>query len=120
VIPVAVAHGEGRVEMDDGGSLDELAIAVQFVDGRHRPTERYPFNPNGSVKGIAGLTSTDGRTLIMMPHPERVFRTIANSWHPDDWREDGPWLRLFRNARVALRCAEAVTKGSDWASHAPP
>jgi phosphoribosylformylglycinamidine synthase len=103
VIPIAVAHGEGRVELDDGTSVNDLAIAVHFVDGGHQPTERYPLNPNGSTQGIAGLTSADGRALIMMPHPERVFRSLANSWRPKEWGEDGPWLRLFRNARVAIR-----------------
>jgi phosphoribosylformylglycinamidine synthase len=102
VMPIAVAHGEGRVELDGDTTVNQLAVAVQFVDGEHVPTERYPLNPNGSVEGIAGLTSDDGRALILMPHPERVFRTITNSWHPDEWGEDGPWLRLFRNARVAV------------------
>lgn len=64
------------------------------------PASRYPANPNGSPEGIAGLTSTDGRVTILMPHPERVFRTLQHSWHPDGWGEDGPWMRLFRNARV--------------------
>jgi len=59
----------------------------------------YPANPNGSPQGITGLTSADGRVLILMPHPERIFRTTSNSWHPDEWKEDGPWLRIFRNAR---------------------
>src|SRR5262249_16228407 len=102
VIPVAVAHGEGRVELDEGTSVRDLSTAVQFVDGRCEVTERYPLNPNGSTLGIAGLTSTDGRSLIMMPHPERAFRAVTNSCRPRAWREDGPWLRLFRNARVAL------------------
>ncbi|MGL4447748.1 MAG: phosphoribosylformylglycinamidine synthase subunit PurQ, partial [Aeromonas sp.] len=65
-------------------------------------TERYPANPNGSPHGITAVTSGDGRATIMMPHPERVFRTVANSWHPAEWGEDGPWLRLFRNARQQL------------------
>ena len=60
----------------------------------------YPFNPNGAPLGIAGVTSADGRATIMMPHPERVFRAVQHSWHPDHWQEDGPWMRLFRNARV--------------------
>jgi phosphoribosylformylglycinamidine synthase len=63
-------------------------------------TERYPANPNGSPRGITGLTTRDGRVTIMMPHPERVFRAVQNSWHPDDWSEDGGWMRMFRNARV--------------------
>jgi len=65
-------------------------------------TERYPFNPNGAERGLAGLTAADGRVLVMMPHPERVFRTVQNPWRDPEWGEDGPWLRLFRNARVAL------------------
>ena len=63
-------------------------------------TQSYPYNPNGSPAGIAGLTTADGRFTILMPHPERVARSVSNSWHPDDWSEDGPWLRMFRNARV--------------------
>jgi phosphoribosylformylglycinamidine synthase len=106
VLPVAVAHGEGRVETDDAAALRSLlasgAVALQFVDHAHKATVRYPFNPNGSAEGITGITSRDGRVLILMPHPERVVRTVSNSWHPRDWGDDGPWLRLFRNARVAL------------------
>jgi phosphoribosylformylglycinamidine synthase len=71
--------------------------------GEHgQPTERYPANPNGSVGAIASVCNDDGRVTIMMPHPERVFRSVQNSWHPPEWGEDGPWLRLFRNARVWL------------------
>jgi len=69
------------------------------VDNRGAPTEHYPYNPNGSPLGITGLTTTDGRVTIMMPHPERVFRTVQNSWHPLEWGEDGPWLYMFRTAR---------------------
>jgi len=104
VLPIAVAHGEGRA--DFGGSaaaqraLDSGLVAACFVDGHGRTAERYPDNPNGSPLGITGLTTADGRVTILMPHPERVFRTVQNSWHPDDWDEDGPWMRLFRNARV--------------------
>ena len=65
-----------------------------------QPTVRYPYNPNGSVAGVTGLTSVDGRVTIMMPHPERVFRSVQNSWHPDEWAEDAPLMRMFRNARV--------------------
>jgi len=73
------------------------------VDSQGVDTEYYPLNPNGSPKGIAGVCSEDGRVTIMMPHPERLFRTVQHSWHPQDWQEDGPWLRMFRNARVALK-----------------
>ena len=74
-------------------------MALRYVDNRGVATEHYPYNPNGSPLGITGLTTSDGRVTIMMPHPERVFRTAQNSWHPAEWGEDGPWLRMFRNAR---------------------
>lgn len=99
-IPVAVAHGEGRV--DFGGSSAEAAqglIGLRYVNAQGLATERYPYNPNGSEQGITGLTTQDGRVTIMMPHPERVFRAVQHSWCPDDWQEDAPWMRLFRNAR---------------------
>jgi phosphoribosylformylglycinamidine synthase len=103
-LPVAIAHGEGRAEFADAQALarcDESGgVALRFVDNTINVTERYPANPNGSARGITALTSVDGRATIMMPHPERVFRTVQNSWHPPEWGEDGPWLRLFRNARV--------------------
>jgi phosphoribosylformylglycinamidine synthase len=98
VIPIAVAHGEGQVEFDEG-TIAHAVVAVRFADYNGKATEVYPFNPNGCCQGITGLTTADGRFTIMMPHPERVFRTVQNSWHPDDWGEDGPWMRMFRNAR---------------------
>ena len=102
-LPVAVAHGEGRAEFrDERGAKSALAeglVALRFVDNHGQPAELYPANPNGSPGGITGLTSHDGRFTILMPHPERLFRTVQYSWHPDGWSEDGPWLRLFRNAR---------------------
>lgn len=100
IIPVAVAHGEGRMDFGSG-SMDDVAglIGVRYVDASGAPTETYPFNPNGTQAGMTGLTTPDGRVTIMMPHPERVFRTVQNSWHPDEWLEDAPWMRLFRNAR---------------------
>jgi phosphoribosylformylglycinamidine synthase len=105
-MPIAVAHGEGRVELRDKASILDLEkaniVAVKFVDNYGNTTEQYPLNPNGSPDGITGLTTTDGRFTIMMPHPERVFRSVQNSWHPDDWREDSPWMRMFRNARKAI------------------
>ncbi len=94
-LPIAVAHGEGRIE----GGLGVLRPVLRYVDGRGAVAERYPANPNGSVGGVTGLTTPDGRFTIMMPHPERVFRTVQHSWHPEDWGEDAPWMRLFRNAR---------------------
>jgi phosphoribosylformylglycinamidine synthase len=100
-IPIAVAHGEGYAEFSDAQALAavEPLVALRYVDNYGKPTEVYPFNPNGSPRGITGLTTPDGRFTILMPHPERVFRTVSYSWHPDDWGEDGPWMRMFRNAR---------------------
>jgi phosphoribosylformylglycinamidine synthase len=100
-LPVAVAHGEGYAEFADAQALARAQplIALRFVDNGGNVTERYPLNPNGSPQGITGLTTPDGRYTLLMPHPERVFRTVQNSWHPDGWGEDGPWLRMFRNAR---------------------
>ena len=96
ILPVAVAHGEGRAEQLADG------VCARYVDGTGEVTLRYPFNPNGSPEGIAGLSSSDGRVTIMMPHPERVYRSVTNSWHPPEWGEFGPWMRLFRNARAAV------------------
>ena len=103
-LPIAVAHGEGRAMFDrEGGSRAAQSagvISMRYIDNNGRPAIRYPANPNGSPAGITGLTSADGRVTIMMPHPERVFLNWQNSWLPPDWEgEDGPWLRLFRNAR---------------------
>jgi phosphoribosylformylglycinamidine synthase len=105
-MPIAVSHGEGRAEFSDPSmlqvALEQQAVAMRFVNNGGQGTDQYPANPNGSPEGITALTSSDGRATIMMPHPERVFRTVANSWHPDDWQEDSPWMRMFRNARVFL------------------
>ncbi len=100
-MPIAVAHGEGFAEFHDGNqrALAQNLIALRFVDNRGKPTETYPLNPNGSPEGITGLTTADGRFTVVMPHPERVFRAVQNSWHPADWKEDSPWIRMFRNAR---------------------
>jgi phosphoribosylformylglycinamidine synthase len=100
-IPIAVAHGEGRAEFADAGQLAAVTpqIALRYIENSGETALRYPANPNGSPRGITGLTSSDGRVTIMMPHPERVVRAVQNSWHPDDWIEDAPWRRLFRNAR---------------------
>ena len=104
IMPVAVAHGEGRVEFENTNEAKKYnssgGVTLRFIDNLKQTTERYPSNPNGSFMGITGATSTDGRANIMMPHPERVFRAVTNSWHPSEWKEDGPWLRLFRNARL--------------------
>tara|TARA_R110002153_G_scaffold107109_3_gene246827 strand:- start:84743 stop:88627 length:3885 start_codon:yes stop_codon:yes gene_type:complete len=99
VMPIAVAHGEGRADFSNTGSQADALVAMRFVDNNGDVTEHYPQNPNGSSEGITALTTTDGRVTIMMPHPERVTRTVQHSWHPDDWGKDGPWLRLFHNAR---------------------
>jgi phosphoribosylformylglycinamidine synthase len=103
-MPVVVSHGEGRAEFGSAEQRLSLQrsnqVALQFVDSRLRVAEHYPANPNGSPAGISGVTSNDGRVTLLMPHPERVFRAVQNSWHPDEWQEDGAWLRIFRNARV--------------------
>ena len=99
-IPVAVAHGEGRVTFPQTCSPSKSHGAVRFVDNRGRPTENFPLNTNGSPGGLAGFTAADGRVTIMMPHPERVFRSVQLSWCPPAWGEDSPWMRMFRNART--------------------
>ena len=98
-IPVVTAHGEGRALFTRGQSPEQAVVAMRFVDDRGAATESYPYNVNGSPLGIAGVTTADGRFTIVMPHPERVFRTVQMSWHPDGWGEDSPWMRVFRNAR---------------------
>jgi phosphoribosylformylglycinamidine synthase len=103
VLPVAVAHGEGYTEFKDAAALQAMnasgLVAGRFVDNHHRVTETYPLNPNSSPLGLTALTTTTGRVTIMMPHPERVFRTAAMSWAPSTWSEDSPWMKLFYNAR---------------------
>jgi len=96
---IATAHGEGRAAFDSTEARSKTIVALRFVDNRGTPTEIYPLNPNGSPGGITGLTTHDGRFTILMPHPERVFRTVQQSWHPKGWGEDSPWMRMFRNAR---------------------
>ncbi|CAF2092327.1 unnamed protein product [Rotaria magnacalcarata] len=103
ILPIAVAHGEGRVVVSES-NLAQLnsasQIALRYVDSTGAATEQYPLNPNGSPEGVTGVTSQDGRVTIVMPHPERVFRSIQHTWRPDEWQgEDGAWMRLFRNAR---------------------
>ncbi|WP_423379265.1 phosphoribosylformylglycinamidine synthase [Burkholderia sp. LMG 32019] len=98
-IPVAVAHGEGYADFSQQGDIDRVAVAMRFVDHRGEATERYPFNPNGSPAGITSVTTADGRFSVLMPHMERVHRTVAMSWHPESWGEASPWMRVFRNAR---------------------
>nr|MBA3756694.1 phosphoribosylformylglycinamidine synthase subunit PurQ [Nitrosomonas sp.] len=103
-MPITVAHGEGRVEFSSAQPENAAAlVTLRFVDNYGQPTENYPYNPNGSLQGITGLTTPDGRFNVLMPHPERVFRVTQHSWYPvesrSDSAEDGPWMRLFRNAR---------------------
>lgn len=100
MMPIAVAHGEGRAEYKSNEQRNKVQPMMRFVDHKLQPTEVYPLNPNGSTEGLTGFCNDDGRVTIMMPHPERVFRTVQHSWHPDEWREDSPWMRMFRNARV--------------------
>jgi len=103
VLPIAVAHGEGRAEFASTEAAracsDSGLVAARFVHNRHEVTEQYPLNPNGSPFGMTALTTRDGRCTILMPHPERVFRTVQHSWAPSTWGENGPWLRFFENAR---------------------
>ena len=102
VIPVASAHGEGRAQFNNN-DLEELEksnqIAMHFVDSSENSSEKYPINPNGSPNGITGITASNGRVTIMMPHPERVFRKVQLSWHRKDWNEYSPWMQIFINAK---------------------
>ena len=98
-IPVAVAHGEGRAVFASREDAAAAGIALRYTDGDAVAT-RYPANPNGSPEGIAGLTTTDGRVTILMPHPERTLRRANFSWAPADWPDTSPWQRLFANARA--------------------
>jgi phosphoribosylformylglycinamidine synthase len=98
-MPIVVSHGEGYADFGSTEKLNAAAVTLRYVDNRGVATETYPLNPNGSPQGITGLTTPDGRFSIMMPHPERVFRAVQNSWHPSDWQESGAWLKMFQNAR---------------------
>ncbi len=98
VLPVPIAHGEGRMVFED--TPDNVSLS--YVDNAGQETEQYPLNPNGSTAGVTGVTSEDGRATIMMPHPERAYLTQQNSWHPSDWGEHGPWFKMFVNAREWL------------------
>lgn len=106
-MPIAVSHGEGRVEFKTPENLTALQaqnlIVAQYIDSHLNVTETYPANPNGSALGITAISNVDGRIAAMMPHPERVFRAVSNSWYPEDWSEDGAWMRIFRNARVNFK-----------------
>jgi phosphoribosylformylglycinamidine synthase len=98
-MPIVNAHGEGRASFEDDESRRQAIVALRYVDANGQATEQYPENPNGSPGGITGLTTSDGRFTILMPHPERVRRTVQLSWQPPGLAEDSPWMRLFRNAR---------------------
>jgi phosphoribosylformylglycinamidine synthase len=102
-LPIAVAHGEGLAKFENDAALHKALagnfVALRYVDNHGVATERYPLNPNGSIAGVTGLTTEDGRVTIMMPHPERVFRTVQMSYAPREWPEESPWLKMFQNAR---------------------
>ena len=98
-IPVVVSHGEGRVTKVDKNTK----AVVRYINNYGEPTNTYPFNPNGSVDGLTGFTSEDGRVTIMMPHPERVFLSKQFSYLPENWKHEySPWMQLFINARKWL------------------
>jgi phosphoribosylformylglycinamidine synthase len=101
IMPIVVSHGEGYAEFTNNEKFEatQSLVTMRFVNNYGKPTETYPLNPNGSPMGVAGMTTPDGRFSILMPHPERVFRATQHSWHPKDWYEDAPWIRMFRNAR---------------------
>ena len=99
-MPIATAHGEGFAAFERKSDLDQANIALRFVDNRGDAAGKYLLNPNGSPAGITGLTTPDGRFTVVMPHPERVFRSIQMSWAPDGAAEDSPWMQLFYNARL--------------------
>jgi phosphoribosylformylglycinamidine synthase len=98
-LPLVVAHGEGCAEFSSDEQQANAGAALRYLGSDGQAATSYPHNPNGSPDGLTGFTTSDGRFTIMMPHPERLFRTAQYSWHPDSWGEDGPWLRMFRNAR---------------------
>jgi phosphoribosylformylglycinamidine synthase len=105
VMPIATSHGEGRAVFADDTAryTSSYTVALRYVDNYANVADKYPANPNGSTDGICGLSNENGRVTIMMPHPERVAMTCQNSWHPDEWGEEGPWMRMFHNARAELR-----------------
>ncbi len=102
MMPIVVSHGEGQTHYRHNSANDVLAqqlATMRYVDNQQQATTAYPFNPNGSEQGLTGFTNTDGRFGIMMPHPERIFRSVQNSWQDPSWGDEGPWLRMFQNAR---------------------
>jgi len=102
VMPIAVSHGEGRVAFRDAAHVGQALSTLRYVDHHGAPTEAYPQNPNGSAAGLTGFTTAEGRFSILMPHPERVFRAAQLSWKPEGMQGASPWLRMFRNARLAV------------------
>jgi phosphoribosylformylglycinamidine synthase len=120
-LPVVVSHGEGRAVFASAEQRASALVAMRYIDHAGQPTEAYPYNPNGSPDGVTGLTTADGRFSIMMPHPERVFRSVQMSWHPADWEKrgwhDSPWLRMFRNVRLWV--GEHARRQEGWAAPAP-
>src|SRR5450830_748097 len=96
---IAIAHGEGYADFSQTGDITQVSKAMRFVDNKGAATEAYPYNPNGSPEGITSVTTPDGRFTVLMPHAERVFRSVQQSYHPEAWGEDSPWMRMFRNAR---------------------
>ncbi|RJG01103.1 phosphoribosylformylglycinamidine synthase [Noviherbaspirillum sedimenti] len=96
---IVVSHGEGFADFSQTGDIDRAIVGLRYVDNRGQLTETYPYNPNGSPNGITAVTTPDGRFSVMMPHAERAFRSAVNSWHPENWGDDAPWMRMFRNAR---------------------
>ncbi len=97
-MPIAIAHGEGRARFTSDNFAQN--VTMEYVDHHNNPTQRYPHNPNGSDAAVAGVTNDSGQVSIMMPHPERVFRSVQYSYHPQDWEERSPWMRMFENART--------------------
>ena len=101
VMPIAIAHGEGKASFKS--KLPENTISMQYVDHSGNASQIYPHNPNGSENAAAAICDETGRVTIMMPHPERVFRAVQNSWHPNNWDERSPWMRMFDNAREWIK-----------------
>ena len=97
VVEVIVRYGEGRAVFND--NVDLVNVVASYVDNGGEKTQSYPFNPNGSQQAVAGVANDSGNVMIMMPHPERVFRSVQMSWCPDTWTENSPWMRMFYNAR---------------------